>query len=137
MGSGGGNPVKKVTKTVKKAYKDTEKYISKDAPEWVKYNPLNPLALPLLIDDKIVDPVEQGKKDARDEINRQRDDMNRVIDDIEQDREDTETKASEKGRQARSAARKSARPRRRRTILTSAIGIPGEPETAGKTLLGR
>jgi thiamine pyrophosphate-dependent acetolactate synthase large subunit-like protein len=136
MGKGGGNPIKKVTKEIKRAT---------DKNPWLApvttIIPIDPLTQAIgvgtSIDDEIVDPIEDRKKEMKDEMKRREQEQRQIEEDIQKERESTEERSSEVGRKARAVARRLQRARQRSTILTSGLGVPGEAPTAQKTLLGR
>lgn len=130
---GSSNPFKK--NPLKRIEKEIKKGIDKVGPGIGLINPIT--ALPVIIDDEIVDPIEDEKRRIKDELNRRDQEQDQIEDDIDKEKETRDKQASEKGEQARSATRRLARARRRQTILTSGLGVPGEPEVTGKTLLGR
>lgn len=137
MGGGGGswnpfkkNPLKRIEKEVKRGIDKPQNLIP-----WIGGPVLGPITG--IIEEGIIEPIQEREEDLRKEMERRDQEQRQIEDDIRRERELTEERSSEVGRKARAVARRLQRARKRSTILTSGLGVPGEPPTTQKTLLGR
>ena len=81
--------------------------------------------------------AKKAKKKAEEAAKNQEQRHAQQIEDIKKEQDKSDKNASEVGTQAKTATRKTSKARRRSTILTSGLGVVGEPDTANKSLLGR
>lgn len=79
----------------------------------------------------------KARKRAEREANRQRAEQEALLKEREKEQEEITKEEGEVIKRTQRAARTRQKARPRQTILTSPLGILDEPETEGKTLLGR